>query len=121
MIQTEFEFRLPVGFLDEAGTLHQEGTMRMATAADEIHPLRDHRVQANPSYLIVIILSRVVTRLGSVPNVNPGVIEKLFSADLAYLQNLYNQVNRVGQASVAASCPNCEHRFQVEMNGTGGS
>jgi hypothetical protein len=121
MIQTEFEFRLPVGYQDDSGTLHREGTMRLATAADEIHPMRDHRVQANPAYLIVIILSRVVTRLGGVPNINPSVIEKLFSADLAYLQDLYNQVNRVGRPSIPASCPNCEHAFQVEMNGTGGS
>jgi hypothetical protein len=120
MIQTEFEFSLPIGYQDEHGTLHRDGTMRLATAADEITPLRDHRVQANQAYLIVILLSRVITRLGSVPNINPKVIEGLFAADLAYLQTIYNQINRVGQAAVPTSCPNCEHKFQVELNGVGG-
>jgi hypothetical protein len=121
MIQTEFDFRLPLGYQDQSGALHRDGMMRLATAADEIDPLRDHRVQANQAYLIVILLSRVITRLGTVPNINPKVIEGLYAADLAYLQNLYNQINRVGQASLPASCPNCEHKFQVEMNGVGGS
>ena len=120
MIQTEFEFTLPIGYQDEHHTLHRDGTMRLATAADEISPLRDPRVQANQAYLIVILLSRVITRLGSVPNINPKVIEGVYAADLAYLQNLYNQINRVGQASLPARCPHCEHKFEVEMNGTGG-
>ena len=121
MFQTEFEFTLPCGFLDEEGGLHREGVMRRATAADEILPLKDPRVQANEAYLIVILLSRVVTRLGSVPQMTPKVIEGLYAADLSYLQELYNHVNRNGHTKVDASCPRCDHQFAVEMIGAGGS
>src|SRR5512145_253299 len=93
MIQTEYQFTLPVGYQDAEGTLHREGTMRLATAADEILPLKDPRVQGNQAYLIVILLSRVITRLGSVPHLNPKVIESLYAADLAHLQELYNRIN----------------------------
>jgi hypothetical protein len=120
MIQTEHAFTLPVGYQDEDGTLHRDGVMRMATAADEILPLRDQRVQSNQAYLIVILLSRVITRLGSVTHVNPKVVESLYAVDLAFLQEFYNQVNRNGTAHVAASCPRCEHEFQVELSGVGG-
>lgn len=105
MFQTEFEFQLPCGYLDEDGTLHRDGVMRRATAADEILPMKDARVQSNEAYLIVILLSRVVTRLGSVPMVNPKVIENLFATDLAYLQGLYNRINTFDQA--ADLCPHC--------------
>jgi hypothetical protein len=88
MFRTEHPFTLPLGYVDEDGTLHREGMMRLATAADEIHPLRDPRVQQNEAYLIVIILSRVITSLGTVAQVNPKVIEGLYAADLAYLQEL---------------------------------
>lgn len=120
MIQTEYEFTLPIGYQDEDGNLHREGTMRLATAADEISPLRDGRVQANPAYLIVILLSRVVTRLGSVTHINPKVIESLYAADLAYLQNLYNEINQVDQGRLTASCPQCRHAFEVERPAVGG-
>jgi hypothetical protein len=104
MFQTEFEFTLPCGYLDEDGTLHREGVMRRATAADEILPLKDPRVQKNEAYLIVILLSRVVTRLGSLAVVNPKVIEGIFATDLAFLQRLYNEINRLdaGDETVAA-------------------
>ena len=105
MFQTEFEFKLPCGFLDDEGTLHREGVMRRATAADEILPLRDPRVQQNEAYLIVILLSRVVTRLGSLPVINPKVVENLFATDLNYLQELYNRVNQLHDD--AAACPHC--------------
>src|ERR1700759_1978654 len=95
MFQTEFEFTLPCGYLDSAGTLHKDGVMRRATAADEILPLKDPRVVKNQGYLIVVLLSRVVTRLGNIPQINPKIIEDLFATDLAYLQNLYNQVNQL--------------------------
>ncbi|HVH56182.1 MAG TPA: hypothetical protein VM791_08005 [Vicinamibacterales bacterium] len=121
MLQTEFEFTLPLGYADAEGTLHRTGTMRLATAADEILPLKDPRVQANEAYLIVILLSRVVTRLGSVPQMTPKVIEGLYAADLSYLQELYNHVNRNGHTKVDASCPRCDHQFAVEMIGAGGS
>jgi len=91
--QTEIEFELPKGYLDETGTLQRRGTMRLATAADEILPLRDPRVQQNEAYLAVIVLSRVVTRLGSLSEVHTGVIENLFASDLAYLQRLYEKFN----------------------------
>ena len=95
MLQTEFEFTLPLGYVDADGSVHKDGIMRLATAADEILPLRDPRVQNNPAYLVVILLSRVITRLGSLSQVTPQVIEGLFAADLAYLQDRYNAINRV--------------------------
>ena len=98
MLQTEFEFTLPMGYVDADGTIHKEGIMRLATAADETRPLRDPRVQNNPAYLVVILLSRVVTRLGSLAQVTPQVIEGLFAADLAYLQDRYNAINRINGA-----------------------
>lgn len=93
MIQTEFEFVLPKGYLDGEGTLHREGVMRLARAIDEIAPLRDPRVKSNPAYGTVIILSRVILRLGMLESVTPATIENLFAADLSYLQNLYRQIN----------------------------
>src|SRR4051794_13765011 len=116
MIQTEFPFTLPIGYVDEDGLLHRTGTMRLATAADEILPLKEARVQANPAYLIVILLSRVITELDGVDHINPKVVEGLYAADLAHLQELYNQINRTGRASIPAACPRCEHQFMVEMS-----
>jgi hypothetical protein len=121
MLQTEFPFVLPMGYADPEGNLHREGTMRLATAFDEIAPLRDPRVHANPAYLLVILLSRVVTRLGSVPVVNPKVIEGLFAADLAYLEGLYRRINQNGHNLVRARCPHCEQQFEVEVSPPGGA
>jgi len=116
MIKTEFSFTLPVGYLDqEQGTLHREGVMRLATAADEILPLRDPRVQSNQAYLVVILLSRVVTRLGALENINPKVIESLYAADLAYLQDLYNRINHAQDDKLHVSCPQCKHAFEMEQ------
>src|SRR5215475_1553026 len=95
MFQTEFELTLPCGYLDEHGTLHKDGVMRRATAADEILPLKDPRVMKNEAYVVIILLSRVITRLGAVAAINPKVIESLFATDLEYLQNLYNRINRL--------------------------
>jgi hypothetical protein len=92
-LQTEFPFTLPKGYVDDDGALHRTGRMRMATARDEIQPLRDARVKENEAYLTVILLSRVVTELGSVDQVTPKTIEGLFAADLAYLQDVYRIVN----------------------------
>ena len=92
-LQTEYPFTLPKGYIDDHGTLHRKGTMRLATARDEIEPLRDARVKENEAYLTVIVLSRVVTELGTVGQVTPKTIEGLFAADLAYLQDLYRVVN----------------------------
>jgi hypothetical protein len=91
--QTEIDFELPKGYVDEAGTLHRRGTMRLATAGDEILPLRDPRVQQNDAYLVVIVLARVITRLGSLPDIHTGIIERLYASDLAYLQRLYERFN----------------------------
>ncbi len=117
--QTEVEFNLPKGYLDEDGTMHKKGTMRLATAGDEILPLKDPRVQQNPAYLTMIVLSRVIAKLGSLESVNPQIIEKLYASDLAYLQTLYQEINGDGRSSLKASCPKCEHAFEVEMNGLG--
>lgn len=109
--QTEVDFELPKGYVDEAGSLHRRGVMRLATAADEILPLRDPRVQQNEAYLAIIVLARVITRLGMLPDIHTGIIEGLYASDLAYLQRLYEQLNsgddvdapRAGAATSASS------------------
>lgn len=120
MFRTEVDFTLPCGYLDEEGTLHRDGVMRRATAADEILPLKDPRVVKNPAYLVVILLSRVVTRLGGVPQVNPKVVEDLYATDLAYLQALYNEVNAPPDATLQVACPQCRHEFAWEAVAAGG-
>lgn len=112
-LQTRFEFTLPQGYVDDEGTRHREGTMRLATAADELKPLQDPRVQSNQSYLTVILLSRVVTELGTVGEVTPGTIEDLFVADLSYLQDMYERVNDRGANVVDVTCPECGVDFEV--------
>ena len=119
VLQTEYEFVLPKGYVDETGTLHKEGAMRLATAADEILPMKDPRVQQNPAYLTVILLSRVVSKLGAVKAINPRVIEGLFAADLAYLQEMYNRINSNGSNAIDTQCPKCEHQFSVEVQSLG--
>ena len=116
MFQTEYEFTLPKGYVDEDGNLYKDGVMRLATAADEILPLKVPRVQQNPAYLTIILLSRVVTKLGEITTVNPRVIEELFASDLAYLQEFYTQINGAGTTSIKARCPKCEHEFEVELS-----
>ena len=120
MFQTEFEFTLPCGYLDDEGTLHRDGVMRRATAADEILPLKDPRVQKNQAYLVVILLSRVITRLGGLSQMNPKVIENLYATDLAYLQNLYNEINQLSNGHLSITCPECQHAFEVEQPVLGG-
>ncbi len=92
-LQTEYKFTLPKGYVDTDGTLHRSGTMRLATARDEVEPLRDGRVQDNEAYLTIIILARVITRLGTLTHINPKVIEDMFASDIAYLQDLYGIIN----------------------------
>jgi hypothetical protein len=121
MFQTEFEFTLPCGYPDADGALHRDGLMRRATAADEIQPLRDPRVVKNPAYLAIILLSRVITRLGSLPAINPKVIESLYATDLAFLQDLYNRVNQLEGGGDAVVCPECRHEFRLEPVAAGGS
>lgn len=117
LLQTEFPFTLPQGYVDDAGDRHREGTMRLATAADEIKPLRDPRVKSNPSYLSVILLSRVVTHLDGVDDVTPGVVEGLFVADLQYLQSLYDRINAREADAVDATCPSCGEDFEFHLDG----
>ncbi|MGV0025326.1 phage tail assembly protein [Phormidesmis priestleyi] len=119
MLQTEFPFTLPLGYVDSEGTLHKEGTMRLATAFDEIAPLKDPRVRSNSAYLLLILLSRVVTKLGTLEHINPKTIEGLFAADLAHLQDLYCRVNQNGHNRVQTQCPYCEKAFQVELSSVG--
>jgi hypothetical protein len=93
--------------------------MRLATAMDEVAPMKDPRVQSNPGYLVIILLSRVITRLGDVTHINPKVIEGLFSADLGFLQDFYRRVNENGNGHVGVTCPQCEAKFEVEMSVAG--
>ncbi len=118
-LQTEFPFTLPRGYLDAEGNLHREGVMRLATAYDEIAPMKDPRVQANPGYLVVILLSRVITRLGTLDHLNPKVIEGMFAGDLAYLQDLYRRLNEHGHNRVAVACQHCQGEFEVEIDRPG--
>jgi hypothetical protein len=120
MLETEFQFTLPLGYVDADGNLHKEGTMRLATAFDEIAPLKDPRVHSNPAYLLMILLSRVITRLGTLGQINPKTIEGLFAADLAYLQDVYRRVNENGHNLVRAQCPHCAQEFDLEFSGLGG-
>jgi len=119
MLQTEFPFTLPLGYADAEGNLHCEGIMRLATAFDEIAPLKDPRVHSNSAYLLIILLSRVITRLGNLEQINPKVIENLYAADLAYLQDLYRRLNEQGHTLIHTRCPHCEKEFEVELDSTG--
>lgn len=114
MQQTEFAFVLPQGYVDPDGNVHRDGTMRLATAYDEITPMRDPRVQRNPGYLVIILLSRVITRLGNLDQVNTKMIEGLFSGDLLYLQDFYQRINQNGHSRLRVACPHCEGEFEVE-------
>ena len=120
-LQTEFAFTLPRGYVDGEGNLHKQGTMRLATAMDEIGPLRDLRVKSNQAYLAVMLLARVINNLGTLPEVNTGIIENLFSADFAYLQDFYRRINENGTANISTTCPECNHEFEVDLGHPGGS
>lgn len=114
-LQTEFEFSLPKGYVDDDGTLHKEGRMRLATAADEITPLKEQRVQSNSSYLTIVLLARTVTELGSLDTIDEEVIQNLFVSDLEYLQAMYERVNNGGLNAVETACPDCGEPFTVEV------
>jgi hypothetical protein len=116
-LRTEFAFVLPRGYVDSAGTVHRDGVMRLATARDELVPLRDDRVRENPAYLTVVLLARVLVRIGTIEDVHAGLVENLFAADLAFLQDLYRRVNTEGHTRAAVTCPACEHRFAVDVAG----
>ena len=119
MLQTEYEFTLPKGYIDKEGTLHRDGVMRLANAKDEIAPLEDPRVQRNEAYLLVILLSRVITKLDTLQDISTNVVENLFAADLAYLQDFYNKINSDGTTAESVVCPHCEKDFKWEIERTG--
>jgi hypothetical protein len=114
-MQTEFPFELPRGYIDANGQVHREGTMRLATARDELAPLRDPRVRNNEAYLVILLLSQVITRLGTLTRVTPEMIETFFAADVAYLQDMYRRINDVEVPTVRCLCPNCAYEFEVEI------
>ncbi len=115
-VQTEYEFSLPKGYVDREGNLHTQGTIRLANAADEILPLKDPRVKNNPAYLSIILLSRVITKLGTLEDVNPGIIEGLFVEDLTYLQEFYRRINGGENLTLKTKCPNCSGEVEVNLS-----
>ena len=118
-LQTEFDFELPMGFVDSDGNLHKKGTMRLATAMDEITILNDMRVQSNEAYIVIVLLARVITRLGTLKAVNTSVVENLFAADLTYLQEFYRQINEEGSTQREYTCPHCEKPFRLDLSTLG--
>jgi hypothetical protein len=114
-ILTRYPFVLPRGYVDEQGTVHREGVMRLATARDEITSQGDPRVRQNPIYLSVLLLARTVTRLGTAPTVDTLVIENLFASDLAFLQDLYRRINSEGHTRAEVRCPSCREQFSVDL------
>ena len=120
-LQTQFEFTLPRGYVDSEGTVHNRGVMRLATAMDEIAPLRDVRVGANQAYLTIILLARVIVKLGTLPQVNTAVIENLFAADMAYLQAFYRQINEEGTTIIKRRCPSCQQEIEIDLADLGGA
>lgn len=115
-LQTLYPFRLPKGYVDGEGTLHRDGRMRLATAGDELGALRDPRVKADERYLNVLLLSKVVTLLGTLPEVTPEIIEGLFVADLEFLQDMYDTVNKAEKPQIQVACPHCGETFTDAIN-----
>ena len=114
-MQTQIEFTLPRGYVDDAGEVHRVGTMRLATARDEIEPFRELDVRQNSAYLTVLLLARTVTRIGAITQVTPALVENLYAADFDHLQRLYERINSDGEAVGVVSCPECSHRFEVDL------
>lgn len=117
-MQTIYEFDLPKGYVDQSGTVHKRGKMRLATAGDEISATRDPRVLSNPSYLSIVVLSKVITELEGVEMVTPALVEKLFTADMAFLQDMYQKINNVEPVTIKAVCPECGCAHEVPLNFT---
>lgn len=115
-LQTVYPFRLPMGYQDGAGTLHREGRMRLATAGDELSAMRDPRVKADENYMSVMVLSKVVTSLGTLAEVTPEIMEGLFISDLEYLQNMYETINRMEKPQIQVTCPHCGEKFVDTLN-----
>lgn len=116
-LRTEFSFILPRGYVDPTGEIHRDGVMRLATARDELVSQRDDRVREDPRYLTVVLISRVVSRIGGIEDVHAGVIENLFASDLAFLQDLYRRINQDGHTHARVCCPDCNTEFAVDFAG----
>jgi hypothetical protein len=115
-MQTEIEFTLPRGYVDSSGELHREGAMRLATARDEIEPLRHVDVRQNQAYVTVLLLARTITRLGTTTEITPNLVEGLYASDFDHLQRLYERLNSDGESVGVVSCPDCGHRFEVDLS-----
>jgi hypothetical protein len=115
---TEFEFELPRGYVDQDGTVHRHGRMRLATARDELRPQIDLRVKENPAYLSVVLLSQVITELGTVGDIHAGVVELMYATDIAFLQDFYRRINSEGHTRAAVTCPSCGTAFEVDLAGS---
>lgn len=115
---TVYDFELPKGYVDSVGEVHKRGKMRLATAGDEIAATRDPRVLANPSYLTVVILAKVITELEGMETIVPNIVERFFTADLAFLQDMYQRINNVEPPTMRAVCPDCGKIFEVPINFT---
>ncbi len=116
-LRTEFEFELPRGYVDGDGINHRHGVMRLATARDELLPLYDERVQENAAFTTVVLLGRVITSLGTLPAVTTQVVESMFASDVAFLQDFYRRINAEGHTRAAVTCPECSHRFTIDLAG----
>jgi hypothetical protein len=114
-MQTDIPFTLPVGLADDAGEVHREGTMRLATARDELEPLGSAEVRANAAYLSVLLLARTITRIGGVTEITPQLVESLYAADFDHLQRLYERINTDGEAVGVVACPQCANQFEVDL------
>ena len=119
-MKTEFEFTLPRGYLDADDNVHRDGIMRLATALDEVEPLQNPRAVNNAAYISILLLSRVVLRLGEISPVTEDVIGGLFASDFAYLQEMYLRLN-LGDNHAETQCPSCGTRFALDISGDGGS
>lgn len=117
-METVYDFTLPKGYVDSTGEVHRQGKMRLATAGDEISATRDPRVLSNPSYLTIVVLGKVITELEGVPMVTPNVVEKLFTADLAFLQDMYQRINDVEPPMMRVVCPHCGEVVETPVNFT---
>ncbi|MGW3331477.1 hypothetical protein ACWDF9_13140 [Streptomyces rubiginosohelvolus] len=116
-LQTEFAFELPRGYVDDEGRVHRNGTMRLATARDELKPQIDLRVKENPAYLSVVLLAQVITQLGPVTDVHTGIVERMYATDVAFLQDFYRRINSEGHTHAAVTCPLCQESFEVDLSG----
>ncbi|MEV7954376.1 hypothetical protein ACIOHC_19400 [Streptomyces sp. NPDC088252] len=116
-LRTEFDFELPRGYVDDEGQVHRHGSMRLATARDELRPQIDLRVKENPAYLSVVLLSQVITRLGTITDVHAGVVERMYATDVAFLQDFYRRINSEGHTHAAVTCPLCHGSFEVDLSG----